>query len=667
MIVDQLFAVLGYQIDGEDNLRRFRDGMDGALRKAQDFGRKLALAGAAAVTAFAAVGTGMFKLATDAAKPLDDLVKVADRIGVAFEDLQELGFAAEQSGASTAEMSSSLQSMGRQLAEAARDTGRARKALEDYGLKATDASGQVKDTVQFLGEVADKMATLSDQKALDLGTKLGLSPALITMLKSGNEEIENLRQQARDGGLIFTEKEARQAEAFNDQLNLFNRSITAIRHRIGVQFLPVLQQTISRMQGWINANQQLIRQNIELWTGRVVAGMEMAIQSAGRFIRAIAAIGNRIGDLFRYLSGGAIDLSMWRSLAILGGVLLRIFAPFTAFLVLGYIAIDEFLSYMEGGESVIGDFIGWIQELTGVSEPLAQALAAAAAALALMLLARPIWLLGWLARLVALAGGATAITTLSTAVRGLTTSLLALSGASVSTLGSGLIGLLTRLGVLGAVATLSGDTPDNEYRDAGPEARASMRRDARTDAATHSGDYGRSGPRNARRDHFRGERERERSLDEFLDGPPRAPAAAAPSRSSAAPVVPSPLDLSGIRDALKQLADGARSLVADAMGASPIAAHAATANAGGPGFAGMMANFQAHMAKMSAVEAGDTIMNDNSVRQDNRQFPVSVNTTVNQTVQQATQAPAAAARATGDAVGRAAVQQRTQLNQEPSF
>src|SRR5690606_26465971 len=123
------------------------------------------------------------------------------------------------------------------------------------------------------------------------------------------------------------------------------------------------------------------------------------------------------GDLFRYLSGDDINLSTWQSLAVLGALLLRIFAPLTFWLGLAYIALDELFAYMEGADSYLGDFIQWIQETTGASEGLAQILAGVAAALGLLMIARPLWLLGWLARLIRLAGSASVITALAAAVR----------------------------------------------------------------------------------------------------------------------------------------------------------------------------------------------------------------------------------------------------------
>lgn len=73
-------------------------------------------------------------------------------------------------------------------------------------------------------------------------------------------------------------------------------------------------------------------------------------------------------------------------------------------------------------------------------------------------------------------------------------------------------------------------------------------------------------------------------------------------------------------------------------------------------------NLKAQMAAMGAKEVNQSLQST-ITNQDERQFPVTVNSTVNQTVQQAAQAPAAAAQATSSAVGKAAVRTRAAVAQ----
>lgn len=367
MVVDELVAMLGYETKGEDKFRRFSQGMDRAAIGAKRMATAVVAAGAVAATAFAAVGAGMFRLAKEAAGPLDELVKFSDRVNVNIEPLQEWQFAAEQSGASSGEFQGALTTLSKNLAEVARGTGRAKLAFDDYGMSAKDANGNIKSADVVLAELAEKFKTLTDQQALDLGQKLGMTPGMITLLKSGTAEIDKLRKQARDSGLVFTEEEARNAERFNDSLNLFNRSIKAIRHRIGVEFLPVLADTIDSLQTWILENQALIRSQIELWTGRVVTGMRGFLSLIGRIGAAVDWVGGIIADMLRYISGNKINLDNWQGLLVFAGALAMAFKPALAAVSALFLLVDDLLTWKRGGKSVFGDILEFFSPENGAT------------------------------------------------------------------------------------------------------------------------------------------------------------------------------------------------------------------------------------------------------------------------------------------------------------
>jgi hypothetical protein len=79
----------------------------------------------------------------------------------------------------------------------------------------------------------------------------------------------------------------------------------------------------------------------------------------------------------------------------------------------------------------------------------------------------------------------------------------------------------------------------------------------------------------------------------------------------------------------------------------------------------MLETANANLARMTPEAAVNATITDS--RQDNRQFPVTVQTNITQNIQQSTDAPGAAAKATGAAVGAAATSQATRIEQEPAF
>ena len=447
-IIDELVSILGYEIKGQENLRDFKRGMSDAEKGAKGLAQGItsmargAVAGMAALGAAVAGATGsMFALANAAAGPLDELGKAADRAGVSFEALQELGFAAEQSGSSVGELSNAVEMMSRRLAEAARGQGRAKTALEAYGLSATDAEGNVKSATDFMSELADTFQDLSAAEWLDLGQQLGLSRGLITMLAQGNEEIERLRQTARDAGLIFTDEDARNAEAYNDAMNLLMRSVRAMRDRIAIDLLPTLMTMIGGMQEWLSANREVIQQNVGA-----------ALERIARHARTLSEHG---ADMVEALKG-------WEPLLI---ALARVLFP-TAFAIgLLVLAFDDFMTWWSGGgESFLGAFSDWLSSFSLISEGMADTITGIALGLGLFAALKPGAFLRMVGGLWRLSGVALAFKALGAVAlfRGIAGGITAIGTASLIALGK--VGLFAAAvyGLYRALRALKDAFPDSE-------------------------------------------------------------------------------------------------------------------------------------------------------------------------------------------------------------
>jgi hypothetical protein len=361
-VLEELAVLLGFKVEGDQNLSRFERGLSNVDRKVTTAARNISKYGAIAAGAFAAIGAGMFKLASDAAGPLDEIGKAADRIGITVEQVQRLGFAAEQAGSSQGEMTSALETMTGRLAEAARGSGRAKTVLDAYGMSATDATGKVKDANVFFLELADHMQTMSEAESLDLAQKLGLSRGLVTLLRSGRDAIQADGDLAEASGFIFGRQATDNAEAYNNAFGLLKRTIEGLKTAIGVELLPVMTQAIGVMQNWINANGEFIRQKISEVIGSIVGHFETIAK---------------------------MDASTLNKFAWAFGVILFFAFPLASKLVIIAVAVEDILKHMGGGESVIGSFITWFKDLTGASDALANSVAALVAGLAALMLMKP--------------------------------------------------------------------------------------------------------------------------------------------------------------------------------------------------------------------------------------------------------------------------------------
>jgi hypothetical protein len=135
----------------------------------------------------------------------DAIGKTADKIGVGVEALQELRFAAKASGVEQQTLDMALQRFTRRAAEAAQGTGEAKDALAQMGIALRDQSGNLRRSEDLLGDVADAFARIEDPaERVRLDFKLFDSEgvALVNLLRGGSGALEEMRERARDLGIV---------------------------------------------------------------------------------------------------------------------------------------------------------------------------------------------------------------------------------------------------------------------------------------------------------------------------------------------------------------------------------------------------------------------------------------------------------------------------------
>ena len=160
-------------------------------------GKRMARLGPLAAVA---VAGGLFIATKRALAFADAIGKTSDKIGVHTSFLQEMRFAADQSGIATATLDSNLERFVKRIGEAARGTGEAKKIYEDWGIAIRDANGQIRAADAVLDDVADAMVATTSQTervaaAAALFGREGV--VMVNMLRLGARGMRELREQAK--------------------------------------------------------------------------------------------------------------------------------------------------------------------------------------------------------------------------------------------------------------------------------------------------------------------------------------------------------------------------------------------------------------------------------------------------------------------------------------
>ena len=174
---------------------------------------------------------------------LDTIGKTADKIGITTDALQELRFAAEQTGVETKTLDMAMQRFTRRTAEAVQGKGELVADFEALGIALTNVDGTARATTDVFYDYADAIANTKDS-----GEQLRLAfkgfdsegAALVNTFKEGAAGVKELGDQLRANGGIVSNEAIRNAEEAKDAMNLFAKSFTAAKDGILVKLAPAI-------------------------------------------------------------------------------------------------------------------------------------------------------------------------------------------------------------------------------------------------------------------------------------------------------------------------------------------------------------------------------------------------------------------------------------------
>lgn len=368
MIIDELVAALGFKLEGEDNLKRFQEGIDRTQKQLEtfasrvaDIGRRVALGIAGFATAATAALYGAFRFATGEANQLSSLGDVATRLGVGVEQLQELRHAAEMKGMDTSSLDNSLRRFTRRAAEAAQGSGAAAGAFEELGIQLRNSDGSLKESTDLLGEVADALGGVENHAdKLRLAFRMFDTDGakLLPLLQEGREGMQALFNDGRERGLFFSQDQIDKARRYTEAMDLFRKSIASVRSTVALDMMPALTGLLDRWNDWFVLNQAVVRQRMSTVIDFGARALETFGDTAMRVAGSVEWLSAKIAELTGIGAGGQMATL---GAGVVGWLAMR--HPVLAALAAAFLALDDIRAYMEGDKSLIGDFLDHLSDV----------------------------------------------------------------------------------------------------------------------------------------------------------------------------------------------------------------------------------------------------------------------------------------------------------------
>lgn len=306
----------------------------------------------------AAAGGAAVAMAKRFAAAGDEIAKTAAKVGVGGEALQELRFAAEQSGVEAGTLDMALQRFSRRVGEAAQGGGELKDTLEQYGIAVTDAEGKTRSVEAVFADLADAVASTdsqSEQLRISFKAFDSEGAALVNLLRGGSDEVAALREQFRELGLGISGETLAVSERFAGQWNIVTQQLQAAGTAIADQLLPVLVNDLMPIMidtvipGLVKAGQAVgdlitwfadlpapVQQAAGIVAAAIGAGgpILLALGIMAKAFAAIIAVGT--GPIGLFIGAAALAAAAWVKWGddiklIVGGAIESVQLTFTAF------------------------------------------------------------------------------------------------------------------------------------------------------------------------------------------------------------------------------------------------------------------------------------------------------------------------------------------------
>lgn len=199
---------------------------------------------AGGIAAFAVtVATGLAVAVKSQLDYADNLNDIAQRTGIATEQLSAYGLAAKQSGIDLETLAAALPKFQKNIVAASDGTGAQADAFAALGISIKDAEGNLKSTDQLLLDAADSFSQYENGAAKSAAAQalFGKSGAdLIPFLNMGRDGISEMTAKAKELGLVISTETAQAADEFNDKIGLLGSSAQGFATQVMADLLPTL-------------------------------------------------------------------------------------------------------------------------------------------------------------------------------------------------------------------------------------------------------------------------------------------------------------------------------------------------------------------------------------------------------------------------------------------
>ncbi|WMD23299.1 phage tail protein [Achromobacter seleniivolatilans] len=337
-----LLDALTYIINADNS--QLDKAVDNSEKKVDEFGKSLTSAEGRAKLmedkikgSFARIGGVIFaavaaskalSAAVERAQFVEQVRQVGESAGVAVGDVDALGKSVELLGGDAQGAQASLEGLAKSSYDALQDVNSSQaKAFGALKVSLKGADGQIKSTMQLMGDLAGAIQGKDRRKAEDMLSGVGITDRkTIDLLFKGRQELDSLMRAQKQQGVV-TQDSVERAQRYTVAMAGLKQTSGSVRDSISDTLLPALTWVIEKFDAvikWVRAHEQFVK---GFFIG--LAGVLAVVFTPAVWAAAVA---------------------VWALIA----PFLAVALPIVAVIALFALLYDDVMNFLDGNDSLIG-------------------------------------------------------------------------------------------------------------------------------------------------------------------------------------------------------------------------------------------------------------------------------------------------------------------------
>jgi hypothetical protein len=212
------------------------------------------------VAAIGMVVKKMGDMVISSANALDRVDKLSQKIGLSRVAFQEWDYILGQSGASVEGLQMGIKTLSNAAEEARKGTALYAESFDKLGVSVTDTNGKMKDQEILFSEVFSALADMENQteRTAIANKLLGRSATeLSPTLNTSKEEIEQLRKEAHDLGVVYSDEVVDAGVLLGDNIERLTKAFDGLKTKALAPIIGLAVTFTEKLLGHDSASKQL--------------------------------------------------------------------------------------------------------------------------------------------------------------------------------------------------------------------------------------------------------------------------------------------------------------------------------------------------------------------------------------------------------------------------